>query len=81
MIEYKLTYRDYPFDAVVAKANLIIALGHAVHQKFSCANCGARLTIDTPNTFHETGTCDRCHAVTNIRARGCNYMVILGGAK
>jgi hypothetical protein len=79
MIEQlKLTYRDYPFDAVVAKANLIIALGHEVHQRFSCASCGARLTVDTPNVFRETGTCNKCWSVTNIRARGCNYMVIGG---
>jgi hypothetical protein len=70
-------YNDYPLNDVVAKAEQLIAKGHTVYQKFTCAGCGARLTVDQPNTFHPSGRCDRCPYVTNIRIRGCNFMVVM----
>lgn len=69
---------DFPFDKVTRKAAKIAALGGYTFQKFTCAGCGARLTMDEPNVFHETGSCDRCDVVTDIRKRGCNYMVHFG---
>jgi hypothetical protein len=78
-MDQRLRYRDYPFEKVVAKADDLIKAGHTVYQKFTCTGCGARLTIEQPNVFHRYGTCDRCPATTNIWARGCNYMVVLGG--
>jgi hypothetical protein len=68
-------YTDYPLEAVVAKANVLIAKGCEVFQKFTCG-CGSRLTMSAPNVFHHTGTCDRCSRVTNIRWTGCNMMVV-----
>jgi hypothetical protein len=67
-------FRDFPFGEVVTKAQALAAAGHDVYQKFTCAGCGARLTMEEPNDFHETGTCDRCNVITDIKARGCNYM-------
>ena len=78
MMEQKRQYHDYPFADVTAKAREKVLEGHTVYQKFTCAGCGARLTIDQPNLFFETGTCDRCSTITNIRARGCNYMLVTG---
>lgn len=66
---------DFPFETVVRKAYAITDMGHDVYQKFTCARCRRRLTMATPNVFHETGTCDNCGAVTDIRRQGCNYMV------
>ena len=71
------TAKDFPFDTVTQEAFKIVQLGGEVHQKFTCAGCGARLTMDEPNHFFELGTCDRCDAVTNIKAQGCNYMVLM----
>jgi hypothetical protein len=68
-------FRDYPFADVVVKAEAIADAGHECFQKFTCAGCGARLTIDEPNAFHETGTCDKCDVVTDIRKQGCNFLV------
>ncbi|WP_028164078.1 hypothetical protein [Bradyrhizobium elkanii] len=70
-------YQDYPFEEVRRQADERIAMGATVFQKFTCAGCGARLTMETPNTFHEYGSCDRCNVLTNIRQRGCNYMALL----
>jgi hypothetical protein len=73
-----MKYKDYPFADVCKTADRLIADGWNAHQKFTCAGCGNRLTIAEPNTFHKTGTCDKCDAVTDIVAQGCNYMLIRG---
>lgn len=70
-----MTFKDYPFDECAKAAEKLVADGHTVHQKFTCNGCGTRLAINEPNVFHETGTCDRCNVVTNIKAKGCNYLV------
>lgn len=71
-------YNDYPFDDVVKKAEALIAQGANVYQKFTCSGCGNRLTMGEPNKFFETGTCDKCPTVTDIKSKGCNYMVHFG---
>ncbi len=73
-----MTTKDFPFNDVLLKAKKLSEQGAHVYQKFTCTGCGQRLTMETPNVFHETGTCDKCEAVTDIRASGCNYMVHLG---
>jgi transposase-like protein len=74
-----IKYNDYPFNDVLVQAAKLIEDGATVHQKFTCRDCGNRLTIETPNTFHRTGTCDNCGALTNIEASGCNYLAIFDG--
>lgn len=69
-------YNDYPFESVVAKAQELAAQGHRCYQKFSCEKCGQRLGIDKPNAFYEYGACDRCGHTTNIKRRGCNYLLV-----
>lgn len=68
---------DFPFDEVIQKANKSVCDGHAVFQKFTCENCSNRLTIEEPNRFYETATCDKCHHETNIKERGCNYVLVM----
>jgi ribosomal protein L40E len=67
---------DYPFDEAEEGAKKWMADGFEIHQKFTCVKCGARLTIEEPNVFYTSGSCDKCGAVTDIRARGCNYLAI-----
>jgi len=69
---------DFPFFDVVAEADKAIEQGGTVYQKFTCAGCGNRLTMETPNVFHRTGSCDSCNVITNIVQRGCNYMLVMG---
>lgn len=71
-------YQDYPFDEVIAKADEMIAKGANVFFKFTCSGCGARQTFDVPNTAYETGRCEECGTVTNIREQGMNYMLHFG---
>jgi hypothetical protein len=68
---------DMPLAEAMAQADIAIAAGFQTFQKFTCAGCSTRLTIDVPNTFHRTGTCDRCTAVTNIEARGCGFLATI----
>jgi len=67
---------DFPFDDVAKTAREWIEKGGTVYQKFTCDGCGKRLTIDEPNKFYTKGRCDSCPAITDIRAKGCNYLLI-----
>lgn len=69
-------YSDFPFDEAAAGAAEHIKNGATVFQKFTCVQCGERLTIEDANVFHSKGKCDRCGHVTNIRERGCNYLLV-----
>jgi hypothetical protein len=69
---------DYPWDDVVNNAVDMILRGFTIYQKFTCVGCGARQTMDVPNTMYEMGTCEACGATTNIRKRGCNFLLIGG---
>lgn len=73
----KPKFENFPFKEVIRQVDLIIGKGEAeVYQKFTCAGCGQRLTIDVPDTFYKEGKCDKCDATTNIEKDGCNYMLI-----
>ena len=39
--------------------------------------CGTKQIMETPNVFYTRGRCEECGAEADIRADGCNYMVIL----
>jgi len=71
-----MEYKDHPLNDVVRDANAKIADGATVHQKFTCEHCGSRQTMDAPNTFYRTGRCEECGKVTDIAARGCNFLAI-----
>lgn len=66
-------YNDYPIEDCLKTANELNAKGVDVYQKFTCEHCGNRLTMETPNTFYRSGTCDNCGQVTIITR--CNYLV------
>lgn len=72
------TRLDFPFDEVAETAMDLMEQGITIFQKFTCAGCGQRLTIDVPNKFFIEGTCDKCKTVTNIKKQGCNYTAMSG---
>lgn len=69
---------DHPFYEVARQAERKMQDGFTVYQKFTCEGCGARQTIGEANRFFLTGTCEECGALTNIAARGCNFMATIG---
>lgn len=72
---------NHPLYEVAAEAEKIIAKGGQVFQKFTCSGCGERLAMDEPNVFYKTGTCDKCGALTDIEATGCNYLVVFDSGR
>ena len=71
------TYENFPLSEVAAAVQKFDPDVYTFFQKFTCAGCGQRLTIDTPNRLYTEGTCDKCDAVTNIEQQGCNYLLVL----
>lgn len=70
-------YHDFPWEQIVKKVADLVSEGHLCYQKFSCEKCDERLGIDRPNTLYETGHCDKCGHITNIKERGCNYLLVM----
>lgn len=71
-------YNDFPFDEVLAQVQEHIRKGHTIFQKFTCDTCGQRLTMEMPNKLYYEGNCDNCGDTTNIKERGCNYLLMMG---
>jgi predicted RNA-binding Zn-ribbon protein involved in translation (DUF1610 family) len=72
-----MTSDNHPFDFVLDEANKLLENPNVnLYQKFTCIGCGNRLTMEEPNTFYTSGTCDKCGTLTDIRKEGCNYLVV-----
>lgn len=68
---------NFPFNEIAAQATEHVARGRDIYQKFTCANCGSRQMIDEVNRLYERATCEECHHETNIKEKGCNYMLVI----
>lgn len=75
----KPKFNNYPIKECEEAARKLIAQGATIYQKFTCAGCGQRLTMDEPNQFFTEGGCDKCDAITDIEKDGCNYLVTSTG--
>jgi len=69
------TPKDYPFDTIVESCCQHLVKGRTFHQKFTCAKCGSRQTMEEANKLFTSGKCEECGYVTNIRERGCSYLL------
>lgn len=75
---------DYPLTTCRDRAERLLADSKArgvecsVFQKFTCASCGSRQTMAMANAFYTTGECEACGAMTDIRAKGCNFAAVFG---
>ena len=67
---------DYPFDEICSAVKKFLDKGITVHQKWTCDYCGARNTMEEPNKMFTSGACEDCGKVTNIKKRGCNYLLM-----
>ena len=68
--------KDYPMEDVAYQAELLIREGATVYFKFTCDYCKSRQTFDEPNKLYTRGSCELCGKVTDLREKGCNYLVI-----
>lgn len=67
---------DYPFDEVMKMADEVIKHGADIHQKFTCAKCGARQTMEEKNKFYTSGHCEECGHITDLVKQGCNFLLV-----
>lgn len=67
---------DLPFDECVLQASRIKYLDpkSLIFQKFTCAFCGSRQTMEKEDTFYEEGTCEECGNTTKISH--CGFMFV-----
>lgn len=65
---------DLPWKEGLDKADEAIARGATLYQKFTCEKCGARQTVEKPNTFYQEGQCGECQHITNLMQKGFGYM-------
>lgn len=70
------TPSNIPLNEAVARAEEWIKQGATIFQKFTCASCGSRQTIDVPNTFYRSARCEECSHITDLDACGCGFMAI-----
>lgn len=66
--------KDFPYREIAKAMPQRIADGFDFYMKWTCEGCGQRLTSSEPNVMFEEGCCD-CGHVTNIKKRGCNYLL------
>lgn len=59
----------------------LLRRGVVILQQFVCAQCGAKQTMTTPNTFFLKGQCEECGFITDLQVTGCNYAVIFSREK
>jgi hypothetical protein len=77
-----LSELDHPYEKVAEDAYqqriVADALGIPiiVYFKWTCEKCRTRNTFDVPNKLFMEGICGDCGHVTNIRRRGCGYLII-----
>ena len=74
--------QNKPFGEVVRLADEQIAKGATVYQKFTCAGCGTRQTMEKANVFYTEGRCEECGTITDLQETGCGFLLMLskGGA-
>jgi hypothetical protein len=66
---------DYPIEECAKAMQPFLDAGCHFHQKFTCEKCGTRQTIAKADQWFATGSCEACEHVTDIRKRGCNYLL------
>lgn len=68
--------KNYPITQIAISCNEAMAKGAIVHQKWTCLNpnCGARQTMEVPNTLFTSGKCEECNEISPIEE--CNFTAI-----
>ena len=64
--------KDLPKEELLAHADRMLKQhpGANVFFKFTCENCGERVTFCEPNVLYESGECCKCGHITEIERGG-----------
>ncbi len=68
---------DGRFEVIAQEVEKAIDAGATCFQKFTCLACRARQTMALPNVLYTKGKCDECGFVTDLKAEGCGFMLIV----
>jgi len=73
----KAEYNDYPIEDCAERLSGMLGRGVQMrfYQKWTCAKCGERVTMSTPNKLFTAGRHEDCGHVTDIQVSGCNYLL------
>lgn len=78
-----MSYKNHPIEECARGIAEVLRKrpGAACYQKWTCENCGDRVTGNTPNKLFTHGHHEECGHTTDLRKTGCNYMVhfVAGG--
>ena len=67
---------DRPVEEIARQADAQIQLGFTIWQKWTCAHCGSRQTMEEPNLLYRSGKCQACGEVSTITV--CGFMLAGG---
>jgi len=67
---------DKPVEEIAVQADAQIQKGFTIWQKWTCAHCGSRQTMDEPNLLYRSGRCQNCDKVSVIAV--CGFMLAGG---
>jgi DNA-directed RNA polymerase subunit RPC12/RpoP len=71
------TYENFTIEECAARVGPLVQKKKAhFYQKWSCAKCWARNTMDEPDVFFSIGRCEHCGHFTDLKVTGCNYLLI-----
>ena len=68
--------KDYSLLEIEPTCQLILGIGGTFFQKFTCAHCGSRQTMETANMLFVSGSCEECGESTDIIKSGCNVAAV-----
>ena len=68
--------KDSPFEDVAEMAWNLVQRGGHVFQKFTCAECGLRQTVEEPDHMFVRGQCEKCRHVTDLQVQGCGFVYV-----
>lgn len=71
--------KNYPLFQIAMSCEEAMMKGATIYQKWTCLNpdCGARQTMDVPDTLFTSGKCEECDQVSPITE--CNFMMVASG--
>lgn len=63
-------YEDVPIEELEKRMLAAMDQGFVCYQKWTCAHCKSRQTMDKHNIIYTSGTCGECGKTTEIKEAG-----------
>lgn len=76
-VEYR-EIKHHPFYKVQLNFEQKVSEGALCFQQWTCDACGAKQTMDQANGWYLEGGCENCGWATDLRLKGCNFLLLQG---